>query len=327
MENKPLISVIIPVYKVEAYLDRCLQSVTGQTYGNLEILLVDDGSPDRSGAICDEWAARDSRIKVFHVPNGGAGKARNIALDAARGEFIALVDSDDYLHPNMYMHLYSLMDQDVDIVECAIGMTETDNFSMDDGCAFTAQTYPVAEAMKLHIRDELFCQTPPNKLYRRSVVGNIRFPIGNLIDDEFWTYRVIGNARKLVRSSCCMYAYRQQQGSAMHKPFSLRRLQGLEAKSQRLAYIQERFPELARTAKSDLLFSCILSMQQCLRYLKGEERKIGKQKVREAAALAIPLQPDPEMPRRRAVLLKAGGHSLEGTARVLNFLMDIHVLS
>ena len=326
MENKPLISVIIPVYKVEGYLDRCLQSVTGQTYENLEILLVDDGSPDRSGAICDEWAARDSRIKVFHVPNGGAGKARNIALDAARGEFIALVDSDDYLEPHMYEHLYSLMDGDVDIAECAIGITQTDDFSMDDGAAYTADAYPVEQALKLHIRDELFCQTPPNKLYRSSVVGDIRFPTGNLIDDEFWTYRVIGNARKLVRSSCCMYAYRQQQGSAMHKPFSLRRLQGLEAKAQRLAYIRERFPELVCTAQSDLLFSCILSMQQCLRYLKGEERETGKQMVRQTAALAIPLLPDPQMPRRRALLLKAGEHSLEGTARVLNFLMDIHVL-
>ncbi len=326
MENKPLISVIIPVYKVEGYLDRCLQSVTGQTYENLEILLVDDGSPDRSGAICDEWAARDSRIKVFHVPNGGAGKARNLALDAARGEFVALVDSDDYLHPNMYMHLYSLMQDDVDIAECESEQTRSDDISMEDGRNAAVDFFSATQAMKLHIRDELFCQVIWNKLYRRSVVADVRFPERKLIDDEFWTFRVLGNARELAHSSARMYAYRQQPESVMHKPFSLRRLQGLEAKAQRLTYIREHFPELVCTAQSDLLFSCIISMQQCLRYLKGEEQDIGKQKVRNAAALAIPLQPDPEMPRKRTLLLKVGERSLEGTARVLNFLMDIHVL-
>ena len=95
MENLPLITVIVPVYRVEKYLDRCLESITGQTYKNLEILLVDDGSPDDSGKICDRWAEQDSRIRVIHKANAGAGAARNTALDEAKGSLIGFVDSDD----------------------------------------------------------------------------------------------------------------------------------------------------------------------------------------------------------------------------------------
>ena len=120
MEKLPLTTVIVPVYRVEKYLDRCLESITGQTYKNLEILLVDDGSPDDSGKICDRWAGQDSRIRVIHKANAGAGAARNTALDEAKGSLIGFVDSDDYLHPNFYNYLYSLMTEDVDISECVV---------------------------------------------------------------------------------------------------------------------------------------------------------------------------------------------------------------
>ena len=218
MTDLPLISVVVPVYRVEKYLDHCIQSIAEQTYSNLEILLVDDGSPDGSGAICDRWAARDSRIRVFHKQNAGAGAARNTALDAARGEIITFVDSDDYLHPNMFSHLCGLMKDGVEIAECEIGITERDDLAMDDGTGAEILVCETEEALRLHIQDEVFRQTPPNKLYRRECVGDIRFPEGNLIDDEFFTYKVLGNARKLAHSCACMYAYRQQSGSAMHKP-------------------------------------------------------------------------------------------------------------
>ena len=126
MTDLPLISVIVPVYRVEDYLDKCIRSIAEQTYSNLEILLVDDGSPDRSGAICDRWAVSDCRIRVIHQKNAGAGAARNRALDAAEGDLIAFVDSDDYLHPNLYTHLYSLLGEGVEIAECEIGTTESD---------------------------------------------------------------------------------------------------------------------------------------------------------------------------------------------------------
>ena len=327
MTDLPLVSVVVPVYRVEAYLDHCIQSIAEQTYHNLEILLVDEGSPDRSGEICDRWAEKDRRIRVFHTENAGAGAARNTALDAASGDFIAFVDSDDYLHPNMLSHLYSLMGDGVDIAECEIGITEADDFSMDDGAGAEILVCGTEEALRLHIQDAVFRQTPPNKLYRRECIGGIRFPEGNLIDDEFFTYKVLGNARKLAHSSACMYAYRQQSGSAMHKPYSLRRLQGLDAKLERLAYLEQRFPGLVWEAKADLLMTCLGAMQGCLRSLGGEEMETARKKLGGVLNRVAPLVIPRELPAKRRLLLRLAQDHLEETSRLLNFLIDIHLLT
>lgn len=327
MSKLPLISVIVPVYRVEKYLDRCLRSITEQTYRNLEIILVDDGSPDGSGAICDAWAEKDSRIRVIHKENAGAGAARNTGLEVASGEIISMIDSDDYLQVHMYEHLMSMMTEDVDLAECDICLTEQDDLAMDDGTGAQTGVYGLEDAMRLHIRDEIFCQTPPNKLYRRSIIGDIRFPEGNLIDDEYFTYRVIGNARKLARSSACMYAYRQQPGSAMHKPFSLKRLQGLEAKQQRLAYLQQNMPSLVYEARFDLFFTAMFVMQSCLRSLKGEELEQARQYVRDLLKQITPLEKNPEASAKKNLLLKLAQCNFEGVCRMLNLLIDLHILT
>lgn len=227
----------------------------------------------------------------------------------------------------MYAHLYSLMEGEVDIAECAIGMTDSDDFPMDDGSDARIRVFSLEDAMRLHIREEVFCQTPPNKLYRRSVIGDIRFPVGNLIDDEFWTYRVIGNARFLAQSTACMYAYRQRPLSAMHKPYSLRRLQGLYAKRERLEYLKKNLPVLEYEGKFDLFFSCVFTMQSCLRHLSGEELQSAGEIIRGIAAEVTPLETNPEASGKRNALLKLAQISFEGTCKFLNFLIDIHVLT
>lgn len=327
MKELPLISVIVPVYRVEQYLDRCLRSITEQSYRNLEIILVDDGSPDRSGAICDAWAEKDSRIRVIHKQNAGAGAARNTGLDVATGEIVSMIDSDDYLQEHMYEHLLGLMTEDVDIAECDIVMTESDEYPLDDGSKAETGVYALEDAMRLHIRDEIFCQTPPNKLYRSSLIGDIRFPEGNLIDDEYFTYRLIGNARKLARSSARMYAYRQQPGSAMHKAFSLKRLQGLEAKEQRLEYLEARMPSLVYEAKFDLFFTAMFILQECLRSLKGAELEQARIYIRRLLEKITPLEQNPEASAKKNLLLRLAQKNFEAVCRVLNFLIDIHVLT
>lgn len=325
--DQPLISVIVPVYKVEKYLDQCVASITGQTYRNLEIILVDDGSPDNSGAICDAWAQKDNRIRVIHQENGGAGAARNTALDAAKGELISMIDSDDYLHPNMYAHLAGLMTEDVGIAECVVGITESDSMEMEDGTDARILVCSVEEAMRLHIRDEVFQQTPPNKLYRRNVIRDVRFPVGNLIDDEFFTYRVIGNCRKLAHSSAVMYAYRQVEGSAMHKPFSPKKLQGLQAKQQRVAYLEQNMPQLVYEAKYNLFFSCLYAMQACLDNLKGSEQKAAKEMIQGILSDIGPLEANPAESRMKNILMKMARIHFTGTAALLNFLIKIHILT
>lgn len=326
MKDYPLLSVIVPVYKVEAYLDRCIHSITEQTYRNLEVILVDDGSPDGSGAICDAWAAADSRIRVVHKQNGGGGAARNTALDLAQGELIAFVDSDDYIAPEMFAYLYDLLQQGADIAEC--GYVET----VDDHAAFpknagAPRTYTREEAMAEHIQDRFFRQLIWNKLYRREMVEGVRFPVGTKIDDEFFTYRVLGNARKLIHSDRVCYAYRQQPGSVMHEAFSLKRVEGLLAKQQRLAYLQKEIPSLEYEAKAELLFSCIYAMQGSLRSLKGEELEQARKLIAGVMADAVPLEGSPAFSKKKNILMKLAQSHFEGTCRLLNFLIDIHVLT
>ncbi|OUM21139.1 glycosyltransferase [Butyricicoccus porcorum] len=272
MNQSELISVIVPVYKVEAYLDRCVQSIVDQTYRNLEIILVDDGSPDNCSAICDAWTAKDSRIKVIHKKNGGSGQARNVALDIAEGQYVGFVDSDDYIAPHMYEHLLHFMTENVDIVECNYKETSDDYMLFDEENNWIYQEYTARDALSYHINDTLFRQIIWNKLYRNQTIDNIRFPVGNRIDDEFWTYRVIANARKLVHTSCNMYAYRQQPESVMHGSFSLHRLQAVDAKCQRLKLLQERFPELLSQARINLWYTCLYMGQMSLLHMRADEQ-------------------------------------------------------
>lgn len=270
MDKLPLISVIVPVYKVEAYLDKCVSSVAEQTYNNLEIILVDDGSPDNSPAICDAWAEKDNRIRVIHQKNAGGGAARNAALDIAQGELIAFVDSDDYIAPDMYTHLFSLLEQGADIAECG-HINVTDDAAVFQECGFKAQKYTAEEAMRLHIQDTAFRQLIWNKLYRREVIGDIRFPEGKKIDDEFFTYQVIGNADTLIRSDRICYAYRQQANSVMHSMNLKKRLEAVAAKELRHDYVMKYFPALTGESLKNLWFTCLYHGQLSLQKMEKHE--------------------------------------------------------
>ena len=281
---KPLISVIVPIYNVEKYLDTCISSIVNQTYKNLEIILVDDGSPDNCPQMCDSWAERDARIKVIHIKNGGAGNARNTGLRESSGEWISYIDSDDYIDYHMFEYLLSLTDDICDLSECQIAIVDKVTTEVFTDVA-KAETDIIREdapaALQRHIADKIFRQTPPNKIYRRKVVENIQFPVGKLIDDEFWTYRVIGNCRELVHSSAVLYAYRQQASSAMHKKFSLSRLQALEAKAERVEYVKNRFPSVTPEARASLWLSAMYLGQMSIKHLNGDEQKEAFQMIND----------------------------------------------
>lgn len=270
MENLPLLSVIVPVYNVETYLNKCVFSITNQTYTNLEIILVDDGSPDSCPMLCDDWAKKDHRIKVIHQKNSGGGAARNTALDIAQGDLIAFVDSDDYIAPDMYTYLFSLLEQGADIAECGY-IDVTDDAAVFQKCDFHVQKYTAEEAMHLHIQDIAFRQLIWNKLYRHEIIGKIRFPEKKKIDDEFFTYQVIGNANTLILSNKVCYAYRQQESSIMHSLSPQKRLQAVAAKELRHQYITEHFPSLTGESLRNLWFSCLYQGQFAIRNLSKEE--------------------------------------------------------
>lgn len=273
MIDSPLLSVIVPIYKTENYLNQCIESIVTQTYENLEIILVDDGSPDNCPAMCDAWAEKDKRIKVVHQENAGGGAARNTGYAIAKGSFVAFIDSDDYLSPVMFEHLISLCDDNTDIAECEIIMTKNDDAFFSGVSSAKILKADTICALRYHIANSYFQQTPPNKIYRKTAVANNLFPIGRHIDDEFWTYKVIGNSRNLVHSSAKLYAYRQQSDSVTHQKYSLKYLHAIEAKKERADYIHIHFPELENDAIASLFFSCIYHGQLALLELKKEERK------------------------------------------------------
>ena len=248
-----LVSVIVPVYKTEKYLNHCINSIVGQTYNNLEIILVDDGSPDRCPAICDLWKEKDERIKVFHQVNAGGGQARNLALDKSKGKFVIFVDSDDYIAPFMIEFLYKQFQDDVDIVECGYCITHNDNAEFDEESeGYRWESFGAEEAVL------------ENKMYRKSVVGDVRFPDRKNIDDEFWTYQVLGNARKVIYTNKVLYAYRQQENSVMHSLNAVRRFQALEAKLQRHEYICKYMPALKNESICNIWFTCLYQGQLLL---------------------------------------------------------------
>lgn len=271
---EPLISVIIPVYNVEKYLNKCITSVVEQTYKNLEIIIVDDGSTDQSPEICDEWKKRDSRIQVVHSSNGGAGKARNTALDMATGDYVTFVDSDDYIAPQMYQVLLEQFYDGIGIVECNYSMVYDDSEEFkEERKIYKIHTYSAVEAMHENINDHIFRQLIWNKMYRKDVIKGIYFPTGKKIDDEFWTYQAIGNASKLIYMDQKLYAYRQQEQSVMHLLDAKKRLEALKAKEERHIYICEFMPQLKTESLNNLWFTCIYQGQRVLKDKNKENLK------------------------------------------------------
>lgn len=262
------ISVIVPVYKVEPYLDKCVSSIVNQTYGNLEIILVDDGSPDNCPAMCDAWAEKDNRIRVIHKTNGGLSDARNAGMAVATGELMAFVDSDDWIAPDMYEHLYQRLTEDSsDIAACGVQRVWTDETSprmltRSGNCILNQE-----EAMRAIIEESWLKQPVWYKLYKTELVRDILFPVGKYHEDVFWSYQAVGRADKVSVSDHIGYYYLQRGGSIMGEGYSLKRLDAVKAKVQRCEYIQEQFPEISALATKNLWFTCIYHGQLALQGL------------------------------------------------------------
>ena len=209
----PLISIIVPVYKVEEYLDMCVQSIVDQTYSNLEIILVDDGSPDQCPAMCDEWAKKNPRIKVIHQKNAGAAAARNAALDIAKGDYIGFVDSDDYIDSDMFEKLLLALEGTEKKASCCVARSV-----MLDG-----STQPMTEVCAREEMDEaktikgIFLNTIDSavwsKLFERSVFDHIRFPEGEVNEEFPILIPLVMRAKGMVHTGKTLYNYRSRPGS------------------------------------------------------------------------------------------------------------------
>lgn len=235
-----LISIIIPVYKVEAYLKNCIESVIGQTYKNLEIILVDDGSPDNCSKICDEYASIDNRIKVIHKENGGLSSARNAGLDIATGDYLSFIDSDDFVSKEFIEKLHSLcVNNDTEISICDY-MQFQDEVELKD-VEVKIDTYsPHGIQKNMYSNDYAKMVVVWNKLYKKSLYENLRFPIGKINEDEFTTYKVFYNTKKnVVVTNEPLYFYRYNENSIMGKKYNIKRLDVLDAYEERKKFYKQ----------------------------------------------------------------------------------------
>jgi len=235
-----LISVIIPVYNTEQYLNDCVASVLAQTHAELEIILVDDGSTDGSAALCDEWAAKDPRIVAIHKPNSGVSDARNVGLEAAHGDYIGWVDSDDWIEPEMYQTLLdALLRENADIAACTHNVCYPDHVEEPPPVPYFVggRTEFMERLWKREYRVEL-CY----KLYRRKCWENVRFFSGKIHEDEYATPLVLHNAEKIVQLPQVFYHYRKRENSIMSKPFHIGRMDAIEVWDQHQALIKKYYP-------------------------------------------------------------------------------------
>lgn len=255
--NQPLISVIIPVYKVEEYLDRCVQSVCKQTYTNLEIILVDDGSPDNCGAMCDVLAQTDRRIRVIHKENGGLSSARNAGLDIMQGECVGFVDSDDWIDQDMIKFLYDRMcKEDAQISCCGIALCDDEKvLSYLNPNLHDEQTMTAKEALRDLTYNSRITNSVNDKLYRSMVFDTLRFREGILYEDAQIQPFCIDRATRVTYCAKPMYRYYQAGTSILRSQFSPRRLDMIRWSEERIALYREKYPDLVEYA---LAAHCVL---------------------------------------------------------------------
>ena len=242
---KDLISVIIPVYKVEKYLERCVESIQNQTYQNLEIILVDDGSPDNCGKMCDEYAKKDGRIKVIHKENGGLSDARNAGIDIATGEYIAFVDSDDFVSNDYIEYMYQmLIENDAKLAISGVMIIWKDT-PITAGIHTNTQVLTPKETFENLLFAKGIEISAYGKLYHKSLWEENRFPKGKVYEDIAIMYKIIEDAKKIVYGDKKCYYYIARVGSISKQPgFNKNEEDYIVHTEQMLRFIEEKYPEL-----------------------------------------------------------------------------------
>lgn len=240
-EAKDLVSIIIPVYNVKPYLERCVNSILSQSYINLEIILIDDGSTDGSSQLCDSIGNKDERIIVIHQENGGLSSARNTGLDNCHGSYICFVDSDDYVHSEYVRYLYDMcVSNDCEISICYHYITTEDDYS---------SAVDLNSPIKVYSRKELFdifytdmhgsIVIAWNKIYKRECIGDIRYDVGMIHEDEGTTFKFLYNANRIAFTKEVLYYYYDRADSITGLPYNVKKLDILKAYENRLSFYKE----------------------------------------------------------------------------------------
>lgn len=251
MEQPPLLSVIVPVYNVERYLNRCVDSILAQSYQNLEIWLVDDGSTDFSGEICDEYEKKDPRVRVIHKANGGLSSARNAGLEKAQGDYLAFVDSDDWLEPDAYAQMLALA-QKYDVKLTVAGRYDADETTGQRQLGLCPRKEEVISGEEMVGRIFLWdnCDSAAwDKLYHRSLFQGLRYPVGKICEDVPVTYRIALRAERVAMCDKPVYNYFHRQGSITTAAVSEKSFHFSQHTAEIYPYIREKYPKIEAQAR------------------------------------------------------------------------------
>lgn len=251
MDKEYLVSVVIPVYKVEKYLPYCFESIKKQTFENYEIVLVDDGSPDKCGKICDDFATLFDNVKVIHQKNQGLSAARNNGAKMSSGKYITFLDSDDVVSKDYIETLYTLViENEADIsVGLLVPFWGEESAEIKRNCSNKLEIFDTEKALEEMMYGQKFGVQGPDKLYKRDLVVNDPFPIGKLHEDQAAMYKIIANCKKLAYTNKPIYFYRQRNESIVHTRVTKEHLYGLEAVKMQLDYINSNYPSVVNAAK------------------------------------------------------------------------------
>lgn len=288
MEKKPLVSIIVPVYKVEQYLTECVNSILAQSYPFFELILVDDGSPDNCGKICDDFASQDHRIHVIHKKNGGLSDARNAGIDTARGEYITFIDSDDYVHQDYVKVMLVLAEKEnADIVQCGFTSDSKDlgifNSSKEQICIFDS-----ARALHDLLRMRTVHVHACVKLYKHYLFDNIRYPYGRINEDTVTTYKLILAARSsIVCTNKNLYFYRLNSESLSHT-FYTKRYDVLSFKDEIADFMGEKSLRFKNDIDYYEMRLAFWVYNDCIRSHNEDNYSMQQQKIRKLLSLYNP---------------------------------------
>ena len=271
-----LISIIIPVYNVERYLDRTMKSVVSQTYPSIEVILIDDGSTDCSGEICDNWSFQDHRVRVFHQENLGVSVCRNTGIRAASGKYIMFIDSDDYVSHRLVESLYkALSDNDSDMSICSFVKGAENDYVFEEGDEVEAEVISGVDGIT-RIFDSgmsaLQYAAPWGKLYKKELFEGICFPAGKIFEDIYTTHKLLYNCKNISVVNSQLIYYYQRDDSIMGARYSLRKLDYLDALEERRAFFEEKgLLKLRDYTYDDELHSLIWEYSRCRDILHNKE--------------------------------------------------------
>ena len=245
MEEDELISIVVPVYNVENYLKKCISSILEQTYKKFELILVDDGSTDDSGKICDEIKKMDNRIEVIHKKNGGLSDARNAGIDIARGKYITFIDSDDYIEIDYIEYLYNLIKMNNAMISvCAYYVITENGYKINSAKGYGSEVLNKIDAYKRMLNEEGFSVSAWAKMYLKSLFDDIRYPFGRLNEDNGTTYKLIDQVEKIAFGADPKYYYLKRTGSIMLSGFKLKKMDMIVLTDEMCDFLDNKYPAL-----------------------------------------------------------------------------------